>query len=157
MNNSNVYVIAEAGVNHNGSLDMAVELVDAAAAAGADVVKFQTFNARNLASAAAPKAAYQVRQTGAEESQLEMLERLQLSVEAHQTIIARCTEKAIKFLSTPFDKDSIALLTDTFGLGELKIGSGELTNAPLLLAFARTGCRLVLSTGMGTLGEVEQA
>lgn len=157
MNHPQTVVIAEAGVNHNGSLDLAIELVDAAAAAGADVVKFQTFNARLLASAGTPKTAYQVRQTGSEESQLQMLERLQLSIEAHRTIIKRCTEKGIRFLSSPFDMESAALLSDTFGLRELKIGSGELTNAPLLIALAQSGCKLILSTGMSTLAEVEQA
>ena len=154
---THVQIIAEAGVNHNGSLDMALALVDAAAAAGVDVVKFQTFNARKLASADAPKAAYQVRQTGAGESQLAMLERLQLSLPDHQAIIARCQANGIAFLSTPFDFDSLALLTDVLKLDVLKIGSGELTNAPMLLALARSGRRLILSTGMGTLGEVEDA
>jgi N-acetylneuraminate synthase len=157
MNNSYVVVIAEAGVNHDGSLQTALDLVDAAAEVGADVVKFQTFKAAELASTLAPKPAYQIRRTGNEESQLEMLRRLELSVEAHRAIIARCAEKRIGFLSSVFDHNSLTLLADEFRLQDLKFGSGELTNAPLLLAAARTGCRLILSTGMGTLAEVEEA
>jgi N-acetylneuraminate synthase len=150
-------IIAEAGVNHNGDVGMALDLVDCAAEAGADLVKFQTFNAARLASSAAPKAAYQIRQTDAGESQLEMLQRLQLSPEAHERIIARCAERRIGFLSTPFDSDSLGLLTGRFGLTRIKLGSGELTNAPLLIAAARSGAEIILSTGMGTLSEVEEA
>jgi len=150
-------IIAEAGVNHNGDADIALELVDCAAEAGADLVKFQTFNATKLASAAAPKAAYQTRQTDAAESQLEMLQRLQLTPEAHELIISRCADRGIEFLSTPFDSDSLDLLTRRFGLTRIKLGSGELTNAPLLLDAARSGARIILSTGMGTLSEVEEA
>jgi N-acetylneuraminate synthase len=150
-------IIAEAGVNHNGSLDMALQLVDAAADAGADVVKFQTFDAANLASASAPKAAYQKRRTHAGETQLEMLKRLELSLDDHRAIIERCATRGIRFLSTPFDLGSLALLSDVLGLAEIKLGSGELTNGPLLLAAARSGRRLIVSTGMGTLAEVENA
>ena len=157
MTYSRVVIIAEAGVNHNGSLQTALDLVDAAAEAGADVVKFQTFKADALASTSAPKAAYQVGRTGNEESQLEMLRRLELPAETHRAIIAHCAQKRIRFLFSAFDLDSLALLVDEFGLEELKFGSGELTNAPLLLAAARTGCRLIVSTGMSTLAEVEQA
>ena len=146
MRGQQTLVIAEAGVNHNGSIDMALELVDAVVAAGADFVKFQSFNARELASARAPKAEYQLRNTDAVESQLAMLERLQLSVKSHRTIIAHCASKGIRFLSTPFDNDSLLLLTDTLGLDRLKIGSGELTNGPFLLELARSGRRLILST-----------
>lgn len=150
-------IIAEAGVNHNGHIGMALDLVDYAAEAGADLVKFQTFNAAKLASAAAPKAAYQTRQTDSGESQLAMLQRLQLSPEAHERIIARCAQRGIGFLSTPFDDNSLELLTGQFGLTRIKLGSGELTNAPLLLAAARSGAEIILSTGMGTLSEVEEA
>ena len=150
-------IIAEAGVNHNGDLNMALDLVDKAAEAGADYVKFQTFNATKLASASAKKASYQTRNTDSGESQLAMLQRLELSLEHHEAIIARCTEKDVRFLSTPFDMDSLALLTDTFALPEIKLGSGELTNAPLLLAAGRSGVRIILSTGMGSLAEVEEA
>lgn len=144
-------------MNHNGSLETALALVDAAAAAGADVVKFQTFRADALASAVAPKADYQIRQTGAGESQLEMLRRLELSVEAHEAIVRRCAERGVRFLSAPFDLGSLDLLIERFGLTQIKLGSGELTNAPLLLAAARKGRRLILSTGMATLADIEQA
>lgn len=150
-------IIAEAGVNHNGDLGLALELVDAAAAAGADVFKIQTFRADALASAVAPKAAYQARQTGETETQLEMLRRLEFSAENHEAVIARCAERGIAFLSTPFDFESLKLLTGRFGLKRIKFGSGELTNAPLLLEGARAGVELILSTGMATLDEVEQA
>ena len=157
MNTGRVLVIAEAGVNHNGSRDMALELVDAAASAGADVVKFQTFKAASLASASAPKAAYQKRRTGSDETQLAMLERLELSVADHEAILARCGERNIEFLSTPFDTDSLELLTKTFGLRRIKVGSGDLTTTPLLLDIARIGAEVILSTGMATLSEVEEA
>ncbi|WP_366654188.1 N-acetylneuraminate synthase [Fodinicurvata sp. EGI_FJ10296] len=149
--------IAEAGVNHNGDLGMALALVDKAADARADFVKFQTFNAAKLASASAPKAAYQQRQTDRGESQLEMLTRLQLSADDHRAIIDRCVARGVRFLSTPFDVGSLDLLTREFGLREIKLGSGELTNGPLLLDVARTGVNVILSTGMGTLAEVEAA
>lgn len=152
-----VLIIAEAGVNHNGSREMALELVDAAVAAGADLVKFQTFKAASLASAAAPKAAYQARQTGLEENQLAMLERVELSLADHEAIFARCAERGVGFLSTPFDLGSVKLLTETFGLRRIKVGSGDLTTAPLLLEIMRTGADVILSTGMATLGEVEEA
>jgi N-acetylneuraminate synthase len=150
-------IIAEAGVNHNGDLAMALELVDAAAEAEADYVKFQTFNALNLASASAKKASYQMRTTDCAESQLAMLQSLELSMADHEVIIAHCAEKGVQFLSTPFDLDSLALLTNTFALPEIKLGSGELTNAPLLLAAGRSGVNIILSTGMGSLAEVEEA
>lgn len=154
---SRTLVIAEAGVNHNGSLQRALDLVDAAAAAGADIVKFQTFRAGRLASRSAPKADYQKRETGAAESQLDMLRTLELDEAAHRTLITRCAEKGIEFLSTPFDHESLNLLTGTFDLPRLKLGSGDLTNAPLLLAIARSARSLILSTGMATLSEVEEA
>lgn len=150
-------IIAEAGVNHNGSLEMALELVDVAAAAGANYVKFQTFKANKVASIAAKKAAYQTLTTSCDEGQLDMLKRLELSIDDHKAIIKRCADKEINFLSSPFDLDSLALLTEHFNLPEIKIGSGELTNAPLLLAVGRTKVKIILSTGMGTLAEVEEA
>lgn len=150
------FVIAEAGVNHNGSIDRAHQLVDAAAEAGADAVKFQTFKADRLASATAPKAAYQARETGESESQLQMLRALELSADAHRSLMAHCASRGIEFLSSPFDEDSLALLV-TLGVKRLKLGSGELTNAPLLLAAARSGLPLLVSTGMATLAEVEEA
>lgn len=149
-------VIAEAGVNHNGSIDRAHQLVDAAADAGADAVKFQTFKAERLASASAKKAAYQERETGAGQSQLEMLRALELSRDAHVQLIQHCADRQIEFLSSPFDEESLALLV-TLGVKRLKLGSGELTNAPILLAAARSGLQILLSTGMATLAEVEEA
>jgi len=155
--NKPVFIIAEAGVNHNGSLDMALELVDCAAAAAADAIKFQTFNANKLVTRNAPKADYQKRSTDANESQLDMLLSLQLSKADHRAIIDRCADREIQFLSTPFDHDSLSLLTETLGLSQIKLGSGELTNAPLLWDVGRAGVEVILSTGMGTLSEVEQA
>jgi N-acetylneuraminate synthase len=149
-------IIAEAGVNHSGSLDTALALVDAAADAGADVVKFQTFNANALAGHAAKKADYQQRTTDAAESQRAMLQRLELPQAAHQPLIARAKARGIEFLSTPFDPVSLAFLL-TLDLPRIKIGSGDLTNAPLLHRLARADATLILSTGMATLGEVEEA
>ncbi|MBV1886330.1 MAG: N-acetylneuraminate synthase [Parvibaculaceae bacterium] len=154
---NHVQIIAEAGVNHNGSLERALELVDVAAQAGADTVKFQTFNPSALASLCAPKADYQKEATGGAQSQLAMLQALALSDDMHEEIIAQCGARKIEFLSTPFDLGSMGLLIKRFGLGRLKLGSGELTNAPLLVAGARTGRDLILSTGMGNLSEVEAA
>lgn len=149
-------IIAEAGVNHDGSLGTALALVDAAADAGADIVKFQTFNAKALAGNAARKADYQQRTTAADENQLAMLERLELPQAAHHTLIERAGERGIEFLSTPFDDTSLAFLL-SLKLPRIKIGSGDLTNAPLLHAAAAAGARLILSTGMATLGEIEEA
>ena len=150
------YIIAEAGVNHNGSLELARKLVYAAKDAGADAVKFQTFRADALASSAAPKAAYQERLTAAGESQLEMLKKLELGREAHETLYALARELGFGFLSTPFDLGSLRLL-DELGLATIKLPSGEITNAPLLFETARLGKRVILSTGMSTLGDVEDA
>lgn len=149
-------IIAEAGVNHSGSLETALALVDAAADAGADVVKFQTFNANSLAGRSARKADYQQRTTDAAESQRAMLKRLELPHSAHPPLIARAKERGIEFLSTPFDHQSLSFLL-TLELTRLKIGSGDLTNAPLLHAIARADKPLILSTGMATLTEVEEA
>lgn len=157
MTNNRTIIIAEAGVNHNGDVNMALTLVDKAALAGADYVKFQTFNAKKLASVNARKASYQEQNTSANESQQAMLQRLELSQEDHKIIIERCIAKDVKFLSTPFDLESLTLLTETFSLPEIKLGSGELTNAPLLLAAGRSGAKIILSTGMGNLAEVEEA
>lgn len=149
-------IIAEAGVNHSGSLDTALALVDAAADAGADVVKFQTFNANSLAGRSARKADYQQRTTDAGESQLAMLQRLELPQSAHHPLIARAKQRGIEFLSTPFDPRSLEFLL-SLKLPRIKIGSGDLTNAPLLHELARAGATVILSTGMATLGEVEEA
>src|SRR6185437_15897771 len=150
-------IIAEAGVNHDGSLDTARALVDAAVAAGADIVKFQTFRADRIATRSVAKADYQKRAAAAGESQHAMLRRLELSEDAHAALIEHCRERGIEFLSTPFDLPSVDLLAQTHGLRRLKISSGDLTNGPLLLRAARTGCALILSTGMATLGEIEAA
>ena len=151
------YIIAEAGVNHNGSLDLGRDLIDAAADAGADAVKFQTFRADALVTQAAPKAAYQREATDAAESQHAMLKALELSESDHEALVAHCHERDIQFLSTPFDTESLALLVDRFSIPRVKVPSGEITNAPLVLAAARTQRPVILSTGMSTLGEIEQA
>jgi N-acetylneuraminate synthase len=148
-------IIAEAGVNHDGSLDDALALVDVAADAGADVVKFQTFDLDAVATATAPQAAYQ-RERAAADSQLEMLRRLHLDRASHEVIAERCAARGIEFLSTAFDEHSLAWLCE-LGLRRVKVPSGELTNGPLLLAYARTGLPLIVSTGMATLAEVERA
>lgn len=150
-------IIAEAGVNHNGCLDTARRLVDAAASAGADVVKFQTFKAEGVASRSAEKAGYQKRTTSADESQLDMLRRLELDEQSHVAIIEHCRSLNISFLSTPFDLVSLELLVERFRLETIKIPSGEITNLPFLLEIARKGRKVILSTGMSTIGEVEAA
>lgn len=150
------YVIAEAGVNHNGSLELALQLVDEAAKAGADAVKFQTFQADKLVVRTAKKADYQLQTTDSRESQWEMLKKLELSSDDHTELVNYCKEKGIQFLSTPFDLDSLDLLT-SYNLPYLKISSGDLTNSLLLLKAARSGTRIILSTGMSTLAEIEKA
>jgi len=155
MKQDRVYVIAEAGVNHNGDRDTAFALVDAAAAAGANAVKFQTFNAKKLASRQAPKAAYQKQTTDAAETQLAMLSKLELPLDWHRPLQDHARAAGIEFLSTAFDTDSLAFLKQ-LGMPLLKVPSGELTNGPLLWQFARSGLPLILSTGMATLSEVEQ-
>jgi N-acetylneuraminate synthase len=149
-------IIAEAGVNHNGSLDTAIALVDAAADAGADIVKFQTFNTSALVRRSAPKADYQQRTTDASESQHAMLQRLELPQAAHHALIAHARGRGIEFLSTPFDQQSLEFLM-SLKLPRIKIGSGDLTNAPLLHSVAKAGATLILSTGMATLSEIEEA
>jgi N-acetylneuraminate synthase len=151
-----VLVVAEAGVNHNGSVDLALRLADAATDAGADAVKFQSFHAEQVISRTAPKAQYQLATTGAAESQLAMARRLQLGEGDHVRIADHCRARGIEFMSTPFDAGSVALL-QRLGARRLKIASGEITNAPLLLQVARTGLPIVLSTGMSTLQEVREA
>lgn len=151
-----VLVIAEAGVNHNGSVDTACALVDAAVAAGADVVKFQTFTAASLATASAPKAAYQERQTASGGAQRDMLARLELDAAAHRTILAHCQARGIEFLSTAFDDGSLDLLL-SLGMARYKVPSGEITNLPMLRRVGALGRPVILSTGMATLGDVEAA
>ena len=131
MKSSKVFIIAEAGVNHNGSSDLAKRLIDVAVDSGADAVKFQTFKAESLVSKNAQKADYQKQTTDASESQFDMIKKLELDVETHRELIAYCQEKDIMFLSTPFDHESINLLSD-LGLQIFKIPSGEITNLPYL-------------------------
>ncbi|MGA7245691.1 MAG: N-acetylneuraminate synthase [Terracidiphilus sp.] len=150
-----VFIIAEAGVNHNGSLDLALRLIDAAKAAGADAVKFQTFQADNLATATAHKAAYQERTTSNEETQFQMLKRLELDAEAHHRLIEHSRSVGIQFLSSPFDIESADLL-EQMDLPLYKIPSGEITNLPYLRHIGRKGKPVILSTGMSTLVEVEE-
>jgi N-acetylneuraminate synthase len=152
-----VTIIAEAGVNHNGSLDLALKLVDAAADVGADVVKFQTFRADALVTQGAPKARYQTETTDAAQSQWAMLKALELGQDDHRAILERCRARGIEFLSTPFDADSLRWLVGELGMARVKVGSGDMTNAPLLLEVARLGRPVILFTGMATLDEVREA
>lgn len=150
------FVIAEAGVNHNGCIELALRMIDVAQAAGADAVKFQTFNVDKLVTENAPKAPYQIETTGRSQSQAEMLRRLELSKEDHQAILQRCSERDILFLSTPFDADSADFL-DSLDMPVFKIPSGEVTNMAFLKHVARKGKPIILSTGMCTLSDVEAA
>jgi len=157
MMTDSTYIIAEAGVNHNGYAELALKLVDAAVAAGADAVKFQTFKAANVVTKKAEKAEYQQKTTDAAESQYAMLKQLELSYETHQKLIKYCQQEGIDFLSTAFDFESLDFLTQELQLTTLKIPSGEITNGPLLLVHAQTGADLIVSTGMATMSEVEDA
>lgn len=150
-------IIAEAGVNHNGDMALAKELIAAAAEAGADLVKFQTFIAANIISGSAPKAEYQKGATDAQESQQEMVRKLELTRVNHLELIAECKKQGIRFFSTAFDKDSIDLLEELGGTEIVKVPSGELTNLPYLRYLTRHGKHVLLSTGMANLGEIEAA
>ena len=150
------FIVAEAGVNHNGELPLATHLVEAAAEAGANAVKFQTFVAENIVTPQCRKATYQLRNSPASESQLEMLRRLQLSPEAHRELQAVCRNLGIVFMSSPFDESSADLLSG-LPVEVFKIPSGEITNVPLLAHVAQKHKPIILSTGMSTLGEVETA
>ena len=150
------FVIAEAGVNHNGQRELAHRLVDLAAEAGVDAVKFQTFKAERLVTPQAPKANYQAQTTGGGESQLDMLKKLEISAELHVELMEHCQQRHIQFLSTPFEEESVDLLV-RLGAKALKIPSGEITNLPLLHHVAAQGLPTILSTGMASLGEVDQA
>jgi N-acetylneuraminate synthase len=154
--NSPVLFIAEAGVNHNGSIDLACQLVEVAANAGADVVKFQSFKASQLATAQAAKATYQVANTQEAGSQLDMLRRLELSDHDHQVLLEHCRACGIRFMSTAFDVESLRML-GTLGMPAIKIPSGDITCAPLLLQAARLRQPLIVSSGMSTLSDIEQA
>ena len=150
------FIIAEAGVNHNGDIDLAHQLIDVAADAGADAVKFQTWRAEGLATAEAPKAEYQLRTTGSGGNQLEMLRELELPEECISALIDHCNRREIIFLSTPHDWEAIDIL-DRHQVVAYKVGSGDMTNLPFLRRMARKGRPIILSTGMGSLAEVEEA
>lgn len=154
--NQRVLIIAEAGVNHNGDLDMAKKLVVAAASAGADIVKFQTFSAERLVTQAAQKAEYQKQTTGSHESQFEMLQRLELTKNMHEELIAECQKQNIQFLSTAFDTQSVDMLT-ALGSELFKIPSGEITNLPYLHHIGNLRKSVILSSGMATLSEILDA
>lgn len=156
MHKNKVFIIAEAGVNHNGSIELAKKLIDVATEAGANAVKFQTFKADCLVSKEAQKADYQKETTDANESQYEMIKKLELDVATHKELMAYCKQKGIMFLSTPFDHDSIDLLND-LGLEIFKIPSGEITNLPYLRHIGSLKKRVILSTGMADIGEIEDA
>lgn len=153
---NHVFIIAEAGVNHNGKLENAKKLVDVAVEAKADAVKFQTFKADNLVSHYSAKAEYQLKTTDKEESQYEMLKKLELTLEDHIELISYCKEKGIMFLSTPFDLDSIDLM-QVLEIPILKVPSGEITNYPYLKKIGQSKKEVILSTGMSTMEEIEQA
>ena len=151
------YIIAEAGVNHNGSIELAIELIDVACESGADAVKFQSFKSEKLVSKNAVKAEYQMLTTDKNESQFDMIQRLELDVASHHKLQKHCEQRDIQFLSTPFDSESLDLLVNALDLPLIKVSSGDLTNAPLLYEIAQTSKPVLLSTGMSTLGEIEQA
>jgi N-acetylneuraminate synthase len=157
MSDDRVFVIAEAGVNHNGDPALAHRLVQAGADAGADAVKFQTFRTERVVVSGAPKVAYQKSAGDEGEDQAAMLRRLELAPEAHFVLKAECEKRGLEFLSTPFDLESLALLVEQVGVRRMKVPSGEITNGPFLLAVARTDLPIILSTGMATLEEVEAA
>jgi N,N'-diacetyllegionaminate synthase len=149
-------IIAEAGVNHNGDLGLAKQLIDAAAEAGADIIKFQTFRANRQVTSTARKADYQLKTTNNKESQHEMLQRLELTEAMHKELIAHCATRNIGFFSTAFDTESVDLLL-SLGQEHFKIPSGEITNLPYLRYIGQLGKPVILSTGMTTLGEIETA
>jgi len=151
-----VFIIAEAGVNHNGSLELAKKLIDVAVDAGVDAVKFQTFKTENLVSKNAQKANYQKETTSREESQFMMIKKLELDLSTHHELISYCKMKNIMFLSTPFDYDSIDML-NKLGLEIFKIPSGEITNLPYLRHIGSLQKKVILSTGMADIGEIEDA
>lgn len=150
------FIIAEAGVNHNGDIKIAKKLIDIATDAGADAVKFQTFKAERLVTKTASKAEYQTENIGTDESQFEMLKKLELSLPEHRELFAYCRDKGIVFMSTPFDEESADMLED-LGMEIFKIPSGEITNLPFLAHVARKKKRMIVSTGMSYLGEIETA
>ncbi len=156
MHTQKVYIIAEAGVNHNGSLDRAKQMVKIAANAGADAIKFQTFKVDTLVTKDAAKAEYQKKTTSSKESQFDMLKKLELSALSHRELIKACKLNKIEFLSTPFDLTTIELLKN-LGINKWKIPSGEITNLPYLRKIASFGQEIILSTGMADLDEIRAA
>lgn len=152
-----VFIIAEAGVNHNADPELAFLLVEEAFKSGVDAVKFQTFKGSEMVSRGTPKADYQQNTTDSHESHFEMIQKLELDWPTHIRLAERCKQLGVQFLSSPFDLTSLDFLVKDMGLSTLKIGSGEMTNAPLLLRASLSGRRVILSTGMATLKEVEQA
>lgn len=157
MTNGRVFVIAEGGVNHNGSLPRALEMVAAAARAGADAIKFQTFRADELVMQDAAKAPYQQRAIGSRGSQYAMLKALELDDAAHRILAQACADAEIEFMSTAFDLGSLSFLIGEIGVRRVKIPSGEITNPQLLMAAGRSGLPILLSTGMASIGEIEGA
>ena len=153
---SRVFVIAEAGVNHNGDIEIAKQLIDAASEAGADAVKFQTFQADSLVCRTAKKAEYQLETTDRTETQYDMLKKLELTPQMHRELIEHCLKRNIMFLSTPFDLESIKLLSE-LGMQIYKIPSGEITNLPYLREIAKQQKKIILSTGMSSMDEVKAA
>jgi len=148
-----VFIIAEAGVNHNGSLELAKSLIDEAAKAGVDAVKFQTFKAEKLLTRKTPKAAYQIKTSG-EGSQFDMIRKLELGWKSHEILRDYCVQKGLEFMSTPFDTDSIDML-DKIGVKRFKVGSGDMTNIPYLRHMASKGKPIIMSTGMADMSEIE--
>lgn len=157
MGREKTYIIAEAGVNHNGSLTLAKQLVDAAKEAGADAVKFQSFKADKIVSKEVRKAAYQVSNTGNQDSQYDMLKQLELTEQMHHELYDYCREVDIDFLSTPFDLESLHFLMQHYSLPYIKVPSGELTNSLLLHHITQYKKQVIVSTGMASLGDVEDA
>lgn len=155
LDKNHVFVIAEAGVNHNGNINIAKKLVDAAALSGADAIKFQTFKAESLVTKDAPKAKYQKSNTG-DGNQYDMLKKLELSMEEHIILKDYCEKRGIMFISTPFDFESVDLL-EKIDIPLYKVSSGDLTNIPLLKYIAKLNKPMIISTGMANLGEVEEA
>jgi len=156
MTNQKVFIIAEAGVNHNGSLKLAKQMVDRAADTGVDAIKFQSFKTEDLVLGSSPKANYQLQNTASNESQFQMLKKLELSKEAQQQLFDYCLKKDIGFLSSPFDMESCSFLIETLGLKTIKLGSGELTNAQLLYYIAQQKVNIILSTGMSNIAEIKK-
>ncbi|MFY0690127.1 MAG: N-acetylneuraminate synthase [Cyclobacteriaceae bacterium] len=155
-NQKRPYIIAEAGVNHNGSTELALKLVNQAKKVGADCIKFQTFKAERVVTVDAPKAEYQMKVTDENESQFDMLKSLELDYNAYKSIIAECSQNSIDFLSTPYSMEDALFLND-LGVGAFKIASGQLTELPLLASIARLNKQMIISTGMATIGEVFEA